>query len=327
MKTFEIIIAGGGHAGVEAAAIAAKMGAKTLLVTPLISQIAAISCNPAIGGLGKSHLAKEADILGGAMGVLTDAAALQYRVLNESKGEAVRGTRVQIDMDAYPIAARDLLLRLENLTISQDLIEELIVENGWVAGVITRLGIEYRAKAAILCGGTFLNGLVHIGEKSLKMGRIGEMPSINLAEQLRALGFEIGRLKTGTCPRVDAKSIDFAALERQANQENPKPFSIHTRNFAPRQLPCYLAYTNAATHEIISGNFHRAPLFTGQILGTGPRYCPSIEDKISRFADRASHQIFVEPMSREANEYYLNGLSTSLPRDVQEKFVRSMAGF
>ncbi|MDR2034604.1 MAG: tRNA uridine-5-carboxymethylaminomethyl(34) synthesis enzyme MnmG [Helicobacteraceae bacterium] len=328
MKHSDIIVVGGGHAGVEAAIACAKMGQKTALITPLVSQIGAISCNPAIGGLGKGHLAKEVDALGGVMGLLTDKAALQYRSLNASKGPAVRGTRVQIDMDAYPIYAREYCLEQKNLSVSQDMLEDIIVENGAIVGAKTRLGIEYRCDAIVLTTGTFLDSLVHLGDKRLSMGRMGEMPSIDLAKRLKALGFEIGRLKTGTCPRIDSKSIDFGKLQRQANDENPKPFSLKTpaRSFAPVQMPCFIAETNEKTHEIIRAAFDRAPVFTGQITGVGPRYCPSIEDKINRFSDRTSHQIFVEPQSRANGEYYLNGLSTSLPIDVQEAFIRSMNG-
>ncbi|MDR1911794.1 MAG: tRNA uridine-5-carboxymethylaminomethyl(34) synthesis enzyme MnmG [Helicobacteraceae bacterium] len=328
MKRSDIIVVGGGHAGVEAAIACAKMGQKTALITPLVSQIGAISCNPAIGGLGKGHLAKEVDALGGVMGLITDKAALQYRSLNASKGPAVRGTRVQIDMDAYPIYAREYCLEQKNLSVSQDMLEDIIVEGGAIVGAKTRLGIEYRCDAIVLTTGTFLDSLVHLGDKRLSMGRMGEAPSIELAKRLRALGFEIGRLKTGTCPRIDSKSIDFGKLQRQDNDENPRPFSLRTpaRSFAPVQMPCFIAETNEKTHEIIRAAFDRAPVFTGQITGVGPRYCPSIEDKINRFSDRTSHQIFVEPQSRANGEYYLNGLSTSLPIDVQEAFIRSMNG-
>ncbi|MDR2639031.1 MAG: tRNA uridine-5-carboxymethylaminomethyl(34) synthesis enzyme MnmG [Helicobacteraceae bacterium] len=328
MQRYDIIIAGGGHAGIEAAIAAAKTGRKTLLLTPLISQIGAISCNPAVGGLGKGHLAKEVDALGGAMGVLTDKAALQYRSLNASKGPAVRGTRVQIDMDTYPIFARDLCLSEANLSASQDMLEELIVENGAIAGAKTRLGVTYACAAIVLTTGTFLGAIVHIGQKQLPMGRMGEIPSLTLAARLKSLGFEMGRLKTGTCPRIDAKSIDFSALIRQDNDETPKPFSLRTpiEGFAPAQIPCFIAETNETTHQIIRGAFDRSPLFTGQITGVGPRYCPSVEDKINRFSDRTSHQIFVEPQSRQCGEYYLNGLSTSLPIDAQEAFIRSIKG-
>ncbi|MDR0664035.1 MAG: tRNA uridine-5-carboxymethylaminomethyl(34) synthesis enzyme MnmG [Helicobacteraceae bacterium] len=329
MQKYDLIIVGGGHAGVEAALAAAKTGRKTLLITPLISQIGAISCNPAVGGLGKGHLAKETDALGGVIGILTDKAALQYRTLNASKGPAVRGSRVQIDMDTYPLFAREYCLAEQNLIVSQDMLEELIIEGGRIVGGKTRLGAEYRCAAIVLTTGTFLDSVVHLGEKKLKMGRMGEMPSITLAAQLRSLGFEIGRLKTGTCPRIDAKSIDFSKLIRQECDEAPKPFSLRTpiANFAPAQIPCFIAETNEKTHEIIRAAFDRSPIFTGQITGVGPRYCPSVEDKISRFSDRTSHQIFVEPQSRLSGEYYLNGLSTSLPIDVQEAFIRSINGF
>ncbi|GHV07217.1 tRNA uridine 5-carboxymethylaminomethyl modification enzyme MnmG [Campylobacterota bacterium] len=328
MNEYEIIIAGGGHAGVEAAIACAKMGAKTLLVTPMLSQIGAISCNPAIGGLGKGHLAKEVDALGGVMGQITDQSALSYRTLNASKGPAVQGSRVQIDMDRYTIVAKEFCLRTQNLTLTQDLVEELIVENGRIRGARTRLGIDYAARAVVLTTGTFLDAVVHIGETKLPMGRMGEMPAITLAKQLRSLGFETLRLKTGTCPRIAGESIDFSRVDRQPSETDTKPFSRRTdrANFRIDEVPCFITETNERTHELIRSNFHRAPLFTGQISGVGPRYCPSIEDKINRFADRASHQIFIEPQSREANEYYLNGLSTSLPIDVQTAMIRSMRG-
>ncbi|MDR0747391.1 MAG: tRNA uridine-5-carboxymethylaminomethyl(34) synthesis enzyme MnmG [Helicobacteraceae bacterium] len=328
MNPYDIIVVGGGHAGVEAAISAAKMDARTLLITPLLSQIGAISCNPAIGGLGKGHLVKEVDALGGVMGEIADLAALSYRTLNATKGAAVRGSRAQIDMDRYPIFARARCLGQSGLNISQDMAVSLEIEGAKITGVRTRLGVLFAAKAVILTTGTFLDAIVHIGEKKLPMGRMGEMPSIDLARHLRGLGFDMLRLKTGTCARIAADSIDFSRLERQSGEESPRPISGRTPIdiFAPPNIPCFIAETNAVTHEIIRGNFHRAPLFTGQIKGVGPRYCPSIEDKVNRFADRQSHQVFVEPQSKEANEYYLNGLSTSLPIDVQAAMIRSIKG-
>ncbi len=324
---FDIIVIGGGHAGIEASAAAAKMGKKTLLLTTLIEQIGAASCNPAIGGLAKGHLVKEIDAMGALMGLITDRAGIQFRVLNESKGVAVRGSRAQIDMDIYKITARNMLLSLENLEISQEQAVEFVLKNGEMAGVRTNLGNEYGAKKVILTTGTFLSGLIHIGERQIKAGRVGEMASYELAQSLKALNLSIGRLKTGTCPRVDAKSIDFRALERQDGDESPKPFSFRTKNFAPKQLPCYIARTNERTHELIRANFYRAPLFTGQISSVGPRYCPSIEDKINRFADKPSHHLFVEPQTRAASEFYINGFSTSLPYEVQIQALRSIEGF
>ena len=324
---FDIIVVGGGHAGIEACAAAARMGKKTLLLTTLIEQIGAASCNPAVGGLAKGHLVKELDAMGGLMGEITDAAGIQFRILNESKGVAVRGSRAQIDMDNYRISARNRLLRLENLEISQEQVVDLIIENSAIKGVRTNLEHCYFAKKIILTTGTFLNGLIHIGTKQIEAGRVGELASVPLGRFLRELNLRVGRLKTGTCPRVDAKSIDFSVLEIQHGDENPKPFSFRTKNFNPEQLPCYIARTNSKTHEVIRQNFDRAPLFTGQIEGVGPRYCPSIEDKIKRFSDKESHHLFIEPQTREATEYYINGFSTSLPYEVQMKMLRSIEGF
>ncbi|EHV0817821.1 tRNA uridine-5-carboxymethylaminomethyl(34) synthesis enzyme MnmG [Campylobacter coli] len=324
---FDVIVIGGGHAGVEASAAAARMGKKTLLLTTLIEQIGAASCNPAIGGLAKGHLVKELDAMGGLMGEITDEAGIQFRILNESKGVAVRGSRAQIDMDKYRIVARNRLLKLKNLEISQEQVCELIYENGSVVGVKTNLQNTYEAKKVILTTGTFLNGLIHVGENKLTAGRVGELASVNLGQNLLSTSLKMGRLKTGTCPRVDAKSIDFDVLEIQYGDQNPKAFSFRTKNFNPIQLPCYIARTNTTTHEIIKNNFYRAPLFTGQIEGVGPRYCPSIEDKINRFSDKESHHLFIEPQTIDATEYYINGFSTSLPYEVQTQMLRSVKGF
>ncbi|HEG8331739.1 TPA: tRNA uridine-5-carboxymethylaminomethyl(34) synthesis enzyme MnmG [Campylobacter coli] len=324
---FDVIVIGGGHAGIEASAAAARMGKKTLLLTTLIEQIGAASCNPAIGGLAKGHLVKELDAMGGLMGEITDEAGIQFRILNESKGVAVRGSRAQIDMDKYRIVARNKLLKLKNLEISQEQASVLIVENDEVKGVKTNLENIYFAKKVILTTGTFLNGLIHVGENKLQAGRVGELASVNLGNYLQTLGLKMGRLKTGTCPRVDAKSIDFSVLEIQDGDVNPKAFSFRSRNFNPTQLPCYIARTNTTTHEIIKNNFYRAPLFTGQIEGVGPRYCPSIEDKINRFSDKESHHLFIEPQTIDATEYYINGFSTSLPYEVQTQMLRSVKGF
>ncbi|EOD9336684.1 tRNA uridine-5-carboxymethylaminomethyl(34) synthesis enzyme MnmG [Campylobacter coli] len=324
---FDVIVIGGGHAGVEASAAAARMGKKTLLLTTLIEQIGAASCNPAIGGLAKGHLVKELDAMGGLMGEITDEAGIQFRILNESKGVAVRGSRAQIDMDKYRIVARNKLLKLKNLEISQEQVCELIYENGSVVGVKTNLQNTYEVKKVILTTGTFLNGLIHVGENKLTAGRVGELASVNLGQNLLSTSLKMGRLKTGTCPRVDAKSIDFDVLEIQYGDQNPKAFSFRTKNFNPIQLPCYIARTNTTTHEIIKNNFYRAPLFTGQIEGVGPRYCPSIEDKINRFSDKESHHLFIEPQTIDATEYYINGFSTSLPYEVQTQMLRSVKGF
>lgn len=324
---YDIIVVGGGHAGIEASLAAARMGKKTLLITILAEQIGAASCNPAIGGLAKGHLVKEIDALGGQMGLTTDAVSIQFRVLNESKGPAVRGSRAQIDMDRYRVYMRNLLLNTPNLEISQEIATQILSQNGEITGVKTHLGNEYKTGKLIITTGTFLNGLIHVGFNKLEAGRVGELSAKNLSDSLRELGLEVGRLKTGTCPRVDAKSIDFSVLEIQGGDEDPSPFSFRTRDFAPTQLPCYIAYTNVTTHDIIRSNFDKAPLFTGQIEGVGPRYCPSIEDKINRFGDRDRHHLFVEPQTLEATEYYINGFSTSLPYEVQVAMLRSVKGF
>ena len=324
---YDIIVVGGGHAGIEASLAAARMGKKTLLITILAEQIGAASCNPAIGGLAKGHLVKEIDALGGQMGLTTDAVGIQFRVLNESKGPAVRGSRAQIDMDRYRVYMRNLLLNTPNLEISQEIATQILSRNGEITGVKTHLGNEYKTGKLIITTGTFLNGLIHVGFNKLEAGRVGELSAKNLSDSLRELGLEVGRLKTGTCPRVDAKSIDFSVLEIQGGDEDPSPFSFRTRDFAPTQLPCYIAYTNETTHDIIRSNFDKAPLFTGQIEGVGPRYCPSIEDKINRFGDRDRHHLFVEPQTLEATEYYINGFSTSLPYEVQVAMLRSVKGF
>jgi tRNA uridine 5-carboxymethylaminomethyl modification enzyme len=325
---YDVVVVGGGHAGIEACLASARMGAKTLLITILVEQIGASSCNPAIGGLAKGHLVKEVDALGGEMGLCTDATGIQFRILNASKGPAVRGSRAQIDMDAYRIYMRNKLLETPNLDIKQEVATGLILQDNSVVGVTTQLGNEYRAKKVIITAGTFLNGLIHIGDKQQTAGRQGEFASVELAQYLRDLGFNIGRLKTGTCARIDATSVDTSVMEVQPGDMPPPPFSFRTNraNFNPKQLPCYVTYTNETTHEIIESNFDRAPLFSGQIDGVGPRYCPSIEDKINRFRDRARHQIFVEPQTLDETEYYINGMSTSLPIDVQRDMIRSVKG-
>ncbi|WP_459828738.1 tRNA uridine-5-carboxymethylaminomethyl(34) synthesis enzyme MnmG [Campylobacter concisus] len=324
---YEIIVVGGGHAGIEASLAAARMGKQTLLITILAEQIGAASCNPAIGGLAKGHLVKEIDALGGQMGLTTDAVGIQFRVLNESKGPAVRGSRAQIDMDRYRVYMRNLLLNTPNLEISQEIATEILSENGEVTGVKTHLNNIYNAKKVIITTGTFLNGLIHVGFNKLEAGRVGELSAKDLSGSLRELGLNLGRLKTGTCPRIDAKTINFEILEKQDGDAKPVAFSFRTKNFSPTQLPCYIAYTNETTHEIIRSNFDKAPLFTGQIEGIGPRYCPSIEDKINRFGDRDRHHLFIEPQTFEATEYYINGFSTSLPYEVQVQMLRSVKGF
>ncbi len=326
---YDVIVIGGGHAGIEASLAAARMGKETLLITILAERIGATSCNPAIGGLAKGHLVKEIDALGGEMAKCTDAVGLQFRILNASKGPAVRGSRAQIDMDRYPIYMRDVILHTPHLTVKQEIAEEILTEDGQVTGVRTDLGLVYGAQKVIVTAGTFLRGLIHIGEYQKEAGRVGEFPSNALSDSLKSFGLHIGRLKTGTCPRIDANSIDFSVMEEQPGDENPVPFSFHTPktdDFGKEQLPCFITYTNIKTHSIISENFYRAPLFTGQIEGVGPRYCPSIEDKVNRFADKERHHLFVEPQTKEATEYYINGLSTSLPPDVQLEMVHSIKG-
>ena len=298
------------------------------MITILAEQIGASSCNPAIGGLAKGHLVREVDALGGEMGLCTDKTGIQFRTLNASKGPAVRGSRAQIDMDQYRIYMRNVVLNTDNLDVKQEIADGLVVEEGEVKGVTTQLGNTYTASKVIITAGTFLNGLIHIGDKKQTAGRQGEFASVELAEYLRGLGLNIGRLKTGTCARIDAKSVDNSVMEVQPGDTPPPPFSFRTdkKTFNPTQLPCYVTYTNENTHEIIESNFYRAPMFSGQIEGVGPRYCPSIEDKINRFRDRPRHQIFVEPQTIDETEYYINGMSTSLPIDVQLEMVRSVAG-
>jgi tRNA uridine 5-carboxymethylaminomethyl modification enzyme len=326
---YDIIVVGGGHSGIEASLVSARMGMKTLLISMLTENIGATSCNPAIGGLAKGHLVKEIDALGGEMGKITDKTGIQFRILNENKGPAVRGTRAQIDMDRYKVAIRTVCLNTPNLDIAQDTVTEVITENSEAKGVKTELGIEYFAKKVIITAGTFLNGIIHIGETQLKAGRYGEFSAPHLGDNLKDLGLNVDRLKTGTTARIDASSIDFSVLEVQGGDEVAIPFSFSTNReeFANiPQLPCYVGYTNSATHEIIESNFYRAPLFTGQIAGVGPRYCPSIEDKINRFRDRERHHLFIEPQTKEATEYYVNGMSTSLPPEVQREMIHSVKG-
>ncbi len=329
MFNYDVIVIGGGHAGIEASLSSARMGKRTLLLTMLVEQIGAASCNPAIGGLAKGHLVKEIDALGGEMAKLTDKAGIQFRVLNENRGPAVRGSRAQIDMDEYRIVARDVVLNTENLEVRQEIVEEILVEDNEVKGVVTELKNRYLAKKVILTAGTFIRGLMHFGETKIIGGRFNERSAEKLSDSLKKIGFKLERLKTGTTARIDARSIDFDKMEIQPGDENPTPFSFSTDREAfknKKQLPCYITYTNEKTHEIIKSNFHRAPLFTGQIEGIGPRYCPSIEDKLNKFADKDRHHVFVEPQTIQATEYYINGLSTSLPMDVQEDFIHSIKG-
>lgn len=329
---YDVIVVGGGHAGIEASLATARMGKKTLLVTMLVEQIGAASCNPAIGGLAKGHLVKELDALGGEMGLCTDATGLQFRVLNASKGAAVQGSRAQIDMDKYRKYMRNVCMNTPNLEVYQDEVSSILYSQDGdkpkVYGIATKLGETFHAKKVIITTGTFLKGVVHIGEQQLEAGRAWEQPAKTLSQSLKDLGLRVGRLKTGTPSRIDAKSIDFSTLEVHDGDNPPIPFSFRTdrQNFCPTQLPCYVTYTNDLTHKIIEGNFYRAPLFTGQIEGIGPRYCPSIEDKVNRFRERERHQLFLEPQTLDATEYYINGLSTSLPIDVQKEMIHSIRG-
>ncbi|MFW2580006.1 tRNA uridine-5-carboxymethylaminomethyl(34) synthesis enzyme MnmG [Aliarcobacter butzleri] len=326
---YDVIVVGGGHAGIEASLASARMGKKTLLITMLVEQIGAASCNPAIGGLAKGHLVRELDAIGGEMGLCTDNTGIQFRILNASKGAAVQGSRAQIDMDKYREYMRKVCHNTPNLEIYQDEVTALLIKNGnEVCGVKTKLTEEFIAKKVILTTGTFMRGLVHIGENKYEAGRAWELPSTTLSTQLKELGLRVGRLKTGTPSRLDANSIDFSVMDMHGGDVNPAPFSFRTNksDFAPTQFPCYITYTNEKTHEIISSNFYRAPLFTGQIEGLGPRYCPSIEDKVNRFAERDRHQLFLEPQTAMCTEYYINGMSSSLPIDVQKAMIHSVKG-
>ena len=326
---YDVIVVGGGHAGIEASLASARMGKKTLLITMLVEQIGAASCNPAIGGLAKGHLVRELDAIGGEMGLCTDETGIQFRILNASKGAAVQGSRAQIDMDKYREYMRKVCHNTPNLEVYQDEVTSLLVNDSKeVYGVKTKLTEEFTAKKVVLTTGTFMRGLVHIGENKYDAGRAWELPSTTLSIQLKELGLNVGRLKTGTPARLDANSIDFSVMDMHGGDVNPAPFSFRTdkSKFAPTQYPCYITYTSEKTHEIIRSNFYRAPLFTGQIEGLGPRYCPSIEDKVNRFAERDRHQLFLEPQTAMCTEYYINGMSTSLPIDVQKQMIHSVQG-
>ena len=324
---FDVIVIGGGHAGTEAALAAARMGVKTLLLSHNVETLGHMSCNPAIGGIGKSHLVKEIDALGGVMAQATDVAGIQFRVLNARKGPAVRATRAQADRALYKAAIRSILENQPNLWIFQQSADDLIVEQDQVKGVVTQMGLRFLAENVVLTTGTFLGGLIHIGLQNYSGGRAGDPPSIALARRLRELPLRIGRLKTGTPPRLDGRSIDFSVMTEQAG-DTPTPVMSYLGRVEqhPRQVSCWITHTNARTHQIIAGNLDRSPMYSGIIEGIGPRYCPSIEDKIHRFADKDSHQVFLEPEGLSTNEYYPNGISTSLPFDVQLEIVRSIRG-
>jgi len=325
---FDVIVIGGGHAGTEAALAAARMGSQTLLLTHSIETLGQMSCNPAIGGIGKSHLVKEIDALGGAMAEATDKAGIQFRVLNSRKGPAVRASRAQADRVLYKAAIRHTLESQPNLTLFQQAADDLIVENDQVTGVVTQTGIRFNAKTVVLTTGTFLGGVIHIGMQHHSGGRAGDAPANALAQRLRELPFNVGRLKTGTPPRIDARSVDFSVMQEQwGDDPTPVMSFIGSRSQHPEQVCCYVTRTTEQTHDIIRSGFDRSPMFAGSIEGVGPRYCPSIEDKVNRFADKDSHQIFVEPEGLTTNELYPNGISTSLPFDIQLAAVRSIPGF
>jgi len=332
-EEFDVIVVGGGHAGTEAALAAARMGAKTLLLSHNIETLGQMSCNPSIGGIGKGHLVKEVDALGGAMAIATDEAGIQFRILNSSKGPAVRATRAQADRVLYKAAIRRRLENQPNLSLFQQAVDDLMVEGDRVVGAVTQVGIAFRARTVVLTAGTFLDGRIHVGLDNYQAGRAGDPPAVSLSARLKELKLPQGRLKTGTPPRLDGRSIDFSKCTEQPGDgmpggAGPMPvFSFMGRaDMHPQQMPCWITHTNARTHEIIRSGFDRSPMFTGKIDGVGPRYCPSVEDKINRFADKESHQIFLEPEGLTTNEYYPNGISTSLPFDIQYQLVRSMPG-
>lgn len=326
-ETYDVVVAGAGHAGAEAAAAAARLGSKTLLVTQNLDTICQMSCNPAMGGVAKGQIVREIDALGGWSGIVTDRSAIQFRMLNLSKGPAMWSPRAQCDRMLFSLNWRRVLEHIDNLEMWQDEVVDLVVDGGHVAGVRTRMGLEIKARAVVLTSGTFLNGRIFIGTQSWSGGRIGESPAVGLSDSLRAMGFEVARLKTGTPVRVDGRTIDFSALEVQPGDENPRRFSFADTEPLQHQRPCYLAYTNERTHDVLCTGFDRSPMFTGRIQGRGPRYCPSIEDKIERFAGKDHHQLFVEPEGWHSQSFYLNGFSSSLPMEVQIDALHTIAGF
>jgi len=323
---YDVIVVGAGHAGIEGALAAARMGARTLMITLNLDHIGQMSCNPAIGGIGKGHLVREIDALGGEMGVAIDETGIQFRFLNTRKGPAVRARRAQADKAAYRARMKRVLETTANLSVRQASVERLVVAGGAVRAVESQIGEVFEAPCVILTTGTFLKGLVHIGPRNYNAGRAGDFAAMGLSDNLAALGFRVGRLKTGTCPRLDGRTIDYSTLEPQPGDEPPPPFSFRTKRIAQEQIPCHLTWTNAATHEIIRGAIDRSPMYSGAIKSRGPRYCPSVEDKVMRFRDKERHQIFLEPEGRDTVEVYPNGLSTSLPLDVQFAMVRSIKG-
>lgn len=323
---FDVIVVGGGHAGCEAAAASARIGAKTALVTHRLFTIGEMSCNPAIGGLGKGHLVREIDALDGVMGRVADAAGIQFRLLNRSKGPAVRGPRAQADRKLYREAMQAMLAGQKNLTIIEGAVVALTIKDGCVRGLQTSVGATLNSNSVVLTTGTFLNGLIHIGEKQIPAGRIGEVPSLGISEQLLSLNLALGRLKTGTPARLDGKTINWAVLEEQKGDDPPIPFSFLTNKITTPQISCFVTHTTPRTHQIIADNISRSPLYSGQISGVGPRYCPSIEDKIHRFKDKSEHQVFLEPEGLDDDTVYPNGISTSLPEDVQADFIHAMPG-
>ena len=334
-QEFDVIVVGGGHAGTEAALAAARMGSKTLLLTHNIETLGQMSCNPSIGGIGKGHLVKEVDALGGAMALATDKGGIQFRILNSSKGPAVRATRAQADRILYKAAIREMLENQPNLWLFQQAVDDLMVEGDRVVGAVTQVGLKFRSRTVVLTAGTFLDGKIHVGLNNYAAGRAGDPPAVSFSARLKELQLPQGRLKTGTPPRIDGRSIDFSQCEEQpgdgmpggVNEGEVPVFSfMGNRAMHPKQMPCWITHTNARTHEIIRSGFDRSPMFTGRIEGVGPRYCPSVEDKINRFADKESHQIFLEPEGLTTHEFYPNGISTSLPFDIQYELVRSMKG-